>query len=96
MISVDFKAKPTNAGTTYLETWIDIGIPGVDLYKRIVSFPKGNGVERPIGFTSGVYTLDTWEANGGLVYAQANNTCDVYDIRFVLHRTHAARGYYGS
>lgn len=90
-VTIDFVALPTNAGTTYLECWIDIGGAVGEIYKRIVSFPKGNGVVRPINFTVDGYTLDTWEANGGTVYVKANNTADLYNIRYVLTRTHMAR-----
>lgn len=93
-ITIDFKAKPTEGATTYIEVWVDItggtGTPAAlaSLYKRIITFPKGNGVERPINFTTMAYTLDTWASNGGAVYVRANGTADLYDIRFVIHRTH--------
>jgi hypothetical protein len=97
LVTIDFIAKPTSPSTTFVEVWIDItggtGTPTnlANLYKRIVSFPKGNGVERPINFTFGGYTLGTWETNGGIVKIVANGTCDVYDIRYVITRTHKAR-----
>lgn len=94
IVTLDFKAKPTNAGTLYLETWFDIGGAAPDLYKRIVSFPKGNGVERPITHTTGVFTLDTWQSNSADIYVRANNTCDVYDIRLIAYRLHKARNSY--
>lgn len=84
LVTLDFKAKPTNANTTYLEDWIDIGGAVGELYRRIVSFPKGNGVERPITHTTMVYTLDTWELNGGELLIEAVNTCDIYDKRVVI------------
>lgn len=96
-ITVDFKATPTNANTEFLEIWLDItggtGTPSnlSNLYRRIVTFPKGNGIERPINFTVTCYTLATWEANGAEVYVRANNTVDIYDIRYVVTRTHKAR-----
>lgn len=85
-ITIDFTAVPTNANTTLIETWIDIGSPVGQLYRRPYSFPKGNGVARQIVSSTLAYTLDTWETNGGTVYVRANNTCDIYDIRFVLFR----------
>lgn len=89
-ITIDLKALPTNPSTTYIEIWFDIGGSVGELYRRIITFPKGNGVERPINFTVGVYSLDTWETNGATVYCNANNTCDLYDIRYVISRTHKA------
>lgn len=84
--TLDCKVKPTNANTLYIEFWIDIGAPVGELYRRIVSFPKGNGVVRPITLTTAVYTLDTWQTNGGTVYCNAVNTADIYDIRFIFHQ----------
>ena len=90
-ITVDFLAVPTSAAATYIEVWIDIG-GGIDpLYKRIVTFPKGSGVVRPINFSVNAYTLNTWEANGGTVYVRSNGPVDLYNIRYVLTRTHKAQ-----
>jgi hypothetical protein len=89
-ITVDMLAKPTNTNTSYIEIWFDIG-SGQDLYKRIITFPKGNGVERPINFSVSGYTLGTWEANGATVYVKADNTVDLYDIRYVITRTSKAK-----
>ena len=97
LVTIDFLAKPTSPATTYVEVWIDItggtGTPAnlANLYKRIVTFPKGNGVERPINFTFGGYTYPTWQANGGVVKVVANGSCEIYDIRYVITRTHKAR-----
>lgn len=90
-ITIDMNAVPTNAGTTFLEVWIDIGGGVGQLYKRIITFPKGTGIVRPINFTVNAYTLDTWETNGGTVYVRANGSIDLYDIRYVLTRTHKAK-----
>lgn len=87
-ITLDCKAIPTNVSTTYIEFWFDIGGSVGELYRRIISFPKGNGVVRPINFTVIGYTLDTWEANGATPYVRANGTADLYDIRYVITRTH--------
>lgn len=96
-ITVEFNITPTNANTTYVEVWFDItggtGTPTnlANLYKRIITFPKGNGVERPVNFTINGYTLGTWEANGAVVKVRADNTADIYDIRYVVTRTHKAK-----
>lgn len=91
LITIDLTAVPTDAGTTTLEIWVDIGAPVGQLYRRIVTFPKGVGVARPINFTVAGYTLDTWETNGGTVYVRANGTADLYGMRYVLTRSHKAR-----
>lgn len=87
-ITVDFKVRPTSGAATYIEDWIDIGPPVGQLYRRISSFPKGTGEERNISHTEGVYTLDTWEANGGVVTIRSNGPCEIYDIRYVIILLH--------
>lgn len=91
LITVDLVAVPTNVGTTTIEVWFDIGGSIGELYRRTVSFPKGVGVSRPISFTVSAYQLDTWELNGASVWARANGTCDLYDIRYIITRTHSAK-----
>lgn len=91
IITVDFTAVPTNVNTTTLEVWFDIGGAVGELYRRIITFPKGNGIARPVNFTVLGYTLGTWETNGATVYVNANNTCDVYGMRYVIARSHKAR-----
>lgn len=94
LITVDLIAVPTNAGTSYIEFWFDItggsGTPAdlANLYRRIITFPKGQGQERPVNFTVAGYTLNTWEANGAEVYCRSDNTCNLYNIRYVITRTH--------
>ena len=88
LITIDLISTPTNANTTYVEVWFDIGGAVGELYRRIIIFPKGNGVVRPINFTVAGYTLNTWEANGATVYIRANGTLDVCDIRYIITRTH--------
>jgi hypothetical protein len=81
---------PTNPLTTWIDFWIDIGAPVGELYRRITTFPKGLGEERPITLSTAVYTLSTWEANGGVVYCEAPNTASIYNIRYVFHSLHRA------
>lgn len=90
-VTVDCKLRPTNLATTVAEFWVDIGGGIGELYRRVITFPKGSGIERPVNFTVSVYTLATWEANGGTVYVRANGTMDIYNVRYVITRTHKAR-----
>ena len=90
-ITLDMKVVPTSAGTETVEIWFDIGGTVGELYRRILTFPKGNGIIRPISYSVSVYSLDTWAANGATVYIRGNNTLDVYDIRYIVSRTHKAR-----
>lgn len=91
-ITVDLKLLPTAGSTTIAEFWIDIGGSVGELYRRIITFPKGNGVERPVDFTIVGFTLDTWEANGATAYVRTNGPASMYDIRYVIHRNHRAWG----
>lgn len=86
LITLNMKVKPTNVGTTLVETWYDIGGAVGELYRRPITFPKGNGVERQIVQTTLVYTADTWEANGATPYMRANGSFEVYDVRFIIRR----------
>ena len=91
LITVDLIAVPTNANTTTIEIWFDIGGAVGELYRRIVTFPKGVGVDRPISFSVSGYQLDTWETNGAAVWVNANGTCDLSLIRYVVSRSHKAQ-----
>ena len=88
LITIDLVATPTSPAATAIEIWLDIGGSIGELYRRIVTFPKGNGVARPINFTTSAYTLDTWEANGATVYVRCDGPVDIHGIRYVLTRVH--------
>lgn len=95
-ITFDAKVKPTAVGTTYIEIWFDItggtGTPTkfANLFNRIISFPKGSGIERPINFTVDGYTGPTWEANGAIVKCISNGSFEIYDIQYIIKRIHKA------
>lgn len=97
IISIEFDIVPTAAATTLCEVWIDItggtGTPTnlANLYRRPFTFPKGTGIERKVSFTQSGYTLNTWEANGGVVKIRTNGTADIYNVNYILKRTHKAR-----
>lgn len=97
IISVDLFITPTSVATTECEIWFDItggtGTPATlaNLYRRVFTFPKGNGVERKISFSHSGYTLNTWEANGAVAYIVANGTATLHDVQYIIKRTHKAR-----
>jgi len=91
LVTIEFKAKPTNANSTILEADIDIGGGIPPLYGRTFTFPKGVNVEKNVTFTTSIYTLNTWEANGGKFYLKGSNTFDIYDFRIVMNRLYKAR-----
>jgi len=97
IISIDFTVVPTSVNATTCEVWIDIsggtGTPAnfANLYRRLFTFPKGTGVPRKISFSHSGYTLGTFEANGGVVKVRVNGTAEIYDINYIIKRTHKAR-----
>lgn len=88
IITVDFDCVPTAVGSTLLEVWFDIGGAVGELYRRPITFPKGQGEIRHVNFTTLGYTLDTWETNGATVYVRGNGTFDLYNIRYVISRSY--------
>jgi len=86
IVGVEFKAVPTSPSTNSVKVYIDIGGAVGALYEESFTFPKGQGVERPVLYSPTVYTLDTWATNGGTVYVQADGTLDIYNIRFIIYR----------
>lgn len=92
-ITIEFKCRPDGAGADpRLLVYIDIGGVVPPLYNRNFFLNKGNGVEHFFLSSFNAYTLDTWQANGGTVKIQAfNEDIEIYDIRYVLTRTHKAR-----
>lgn len=92
-ITTEFKCRPTGVGADpRLTVSIDIGGGIGELYKRDFFLNKGSGVEHNFLTSFNAYTLDTWEANGGTVKISATNEdIEIYDIRYVITRTHKAR-----
>jgi len=89
VLTIEMTAKPTTAAVTYLDLAIDIGGAIGRIYPQNIAFPKGQNVARPFSFSFGVYTLDTWEANGGQIVVNPSAAMDIYGIRTVVIRTSA-------
>lgn len=90
-IGIEFKARPTSAATTRLTVAIDIGGAVGEIYTRDFVLAKGNGVEHYYLSSFSAYTLGTWETNGGTVKIVSTAGAEIYDIRYVITRTHKAR-----
>jgi len=88
IVSVVLKAKPTSVAAQSMDFWFDIGDGIGRIFPHIEGFPKGNGIERPINFSISGYTLDTWESNGATLYVSADGPIEIYDISYVITRTH--------
>lgn len=95
-VTVEFLARPTTASQTFLRTAIFIGnnlgpLEDGRIYSRPMSFPKGINEIEAQTFTTGIFTLDTFEANGGSIQFNTTNPIDIWKVRVVPHRTHKAR-----
>lgn len=89
--SIEMKATPS-VNNTWMEIGIDIGGGIPILYPDTFNFPRGTGVERSIIYAiPAAYTLNTWEANGGIVKIKSDNNITIHSIRYVFNRTHKAR-----
>ena len=96
-VQIYFYAVPTSV-SQWIDIWIDItggtGLPAnlSNLYRQTFTFPKSTGVERGILYAlPSAYTLDTWQANGGVVKVRSNAALDIYGINYNLDRSHKAR-----
>ena len=90
-VLIEFKVRPTANQTTKITVAIDIGAPVGEIYTRDFITSKGVGVEHYYLSSFNAYTLDTWETNGGTIKIVSDYAADVYDIRYILTRTHKAR-----
>ena len=88
---IEFKVRPTANQTTKITVAIDIGAPVGEIYIRDFITSKGVGVEHYYLSSFNTYTLNTWETNGGTVKIVSDYSADIYDIRYILTRTHKAR-----
>ena len=77
LIALRFKAEPQSPNT-FCQFTYNIGEPVGSLPARLITFPKGAGIEQNIKFSGVEYTLDTWQSNGALVQV----LCDGGDVEF--------------
>ena len=93
MIMMEFQCRPTtNNSDVRLKTSIDIGGTVGEIYPFEFGLGKGLNVEHFFLKSTLAYTLDTWETNGGTVLIEAfNSNIEVYNIRYLISRTHKAR-----
>lgn len=90
-VVIEFKARPNSSAIARLTVAIDIGGAVGEIYIRDFVLSKGNGVEHFYLSSFNAYTLGTFEANGGSVKIVSTASVDIYDIRYVITRTHKAR-----
>ena len=90
-IVIEFKARPVNTNIPRITVAIDIGGSVGEIYRRDFLLAKGAGVEHYYLNSFNAYTLDTWESNGGAVKISSTFPVEIYDIRYIITRTHKAR-----
>ncbi|TVZ52891.1 hypothetical protein [Dokdonia sp. Hel_I_53] len=90
-VVIEFKLRPLTNGTVRVNLSIDIGGGVGEIYPRSFVLTRGINQEHFYLSSFNAYTLGTWEANGGSVIIEATGNVEVYDIRYVLTRTHKAR-----
>ena len=93
IILVEFTIRRATGTSDFsFVNFIDIGgaVPPLYTSKRTV-----NGTEdSPIFYAPPVYTLDTWETNGGQININCSVDAELYGIRHVIHRLHRGTGTY--
>jgi len=96
MVTIEFDLRRASATSDYgIEVTIDIGEEGVTeilLYNR--TYVLDGSIDSRITITTGAYTLDTWEANGGRVKINATVDIEVWGARIIIHRVHKGQGIY--
>lgn len=90
-VTVEFKLRPTTNNDTRVTLGIDIGGTVGEIYIRDFSLTRGQNQEHYYLSSFNAYTLGTWETNGGRILIRSTHQVEVYDIRYVLTRTHKAR-----
>ena len=92
LVAIEFKVRPTSVAVTRIRTSIDIGGAIGEIFTREFTLSKGNGVEHYFSSSTAGYTLGTWETNGGTPkIVSLGGAAEVYDIRYIITRTHKAR-----
>ncbi len=92
-LRVNFKAKTTSNNGAFALSY-DISALGDGsnvITERAETFVRGTGVEQSYSFSTSLFSLDTFVANGALPkFESINGTSSVYDITFLIKRDHRA------
>lgn len=82
---------PSDAMASEVLFDVDIG-GGVGIVEyQTFAATKGSGMAHYVSWTFAAYTMSTWLANGGKIYATADGPGDITALRIVVQRTHKAR-----
>lgn len=83
-----FRALPANINAE-LDIWVDIGGSVGMLYLQTFFFRAAT--EKGIMYSlPSAYTLNTWEANGGIVYVKPSVNMSFWGMTYNFDRTHKA------
>lgn len=88
---IEFTFTPSSAAASFLSLAIDIGGTVGELYPQEYIIAHGSGIPHKISYTAAAYTLDTWQANGGVVRVLSDGPGVITGVRYVIHRLHKAR-----
>jgi hypothetical protein len=79
----------TDTGVSF---WVDIGGAIPPLYVRGEKLTRGIGTVTQTNKSTGVYTLDTWEANGGKIKVTTDQEIDIKLNRIITYQIHERYG----
>lgn len=87
-LMIYFKCLPSSTNAE-IDVWVDIGGSVGELYRQTFYFRTAT--EKAVMYSlPSAYTLNTFESNGGKVYVNSSQNCDIYDIVYNLDRSHKA------
>lgn len=93
ILTVRLKARAKNSYAQMVKIEIDTGtdqLPRV-IEASIRTLPWGVDAVTPLTFILSGYVGSNFEANGARVFVTANDLTDIYDISYVIKRTHKGR-----
>lgn len=91
IVAAEMTFTPDDGQASNINVSIDIGGAIGKLYPQDFPITKGALEEHKISYVAPAYTLDTWEANGGVLTYQVDGPGTFSTVRYVIHRLHKAR-----
>lgn len=88
-LMIYFKATPSSTNS-YIDIWVDIGGAIGELYRQTILF-RDTSQKGVLYALPSAFTLNTWEANGGIVYIEPSVNMTIHSINFNFDRSHKAR-----
>lgn len=93
-LRIDFLAEPQQVDA-FLNLYLDIGDGTTPIYivKRLISLPRGSGVEHPVSVGFPIFVGSTFIANGGKIKLQASSgdNVEVWDTSVFISRIHRSK-----